>query len=401
MGRRAKSAEPAEGRVMKIAVVVSTFPPYQGGMGNMARSYAEGLSRLGHEVEVFCPAYRNVEKEPAAPYKVRRLKPRGTFRNSAFLPQLSGKTRGFDLVNLHYPFYGGAESVLFNKKIRGPRIPLVVNYQMDSVAKGWAGAAMAGYKKIMLPSVLKAAEKVIVTSFDYAAHSAVAPAFHQHPEKFAAIPPGVNTSVFAPRPKSPELQSRYGFRPQDRIVLFVGGLDRAHAFKGVDFLLQTWAEAKPRDAKLLVVGRGDLQEKYLRTAAVLGIAAEVVFDDRIGENGLPGIYNLADLFVLPSVDRSEAFGIVLIEALASGVPVLASDLPGVRSVVENGQNGFTFGVKNRADLSVKLIAGLEDEPLRRRMAAAAREIAVSKYEQTVVWAEVERIFKNAAGSSPS
>jgi len=384
---------------MKIAVIVSTFPPYQGGMGNMARSYAEGLSRLGHEVEVFCPAYRKVEEEPAASYKVRRLKPRGMFRNSAFLPQLSGKTRGFDLVNLHYPFYGGAESVVFNKKTRGRRIPLVVNYQMDSVAKGWTGAAMAGYGKIMLPSVLKAAEKVIVTSLDYAAHSAVAPAFRRHPEKFAAVPPGVDTSVFTPRPKSPELLSRYGFRPQDRIVLFVGGLDRAHAFKGVDFLLETWAEAKPRDARLLVVGRGDLRGKYLRTAADMGIAADVVFDDGVGENGLPAVYNLADLFVLPSVDRSEAIGIVLLEALASGVPLLASALPGVRSVVENGRNGFTFGVKDRADLAAKLVFCLEDEPLRRRMASAAREIAVSKYEQTAVWAEVERVFKSAAAES--
>ncbi|MHB8056014.1 MAG: glycosyltransferase family 4 protein [Candidatus Aminicenantales bacterium] len=377
---------------MKIAIVVSTFPPYQGGMGNMARSYAEGLSRCGHEVEVFCPAYRNIEEEPAAAYKVRRLKPCGKFRNSAFLPQLAGMMRGFNLINLHYPFYGGAESVFFNKKTRGRRIPLVVNYQMDAVAKGWAGVAMAGHQKIMLPSVLKAAEKVIVTSFDYAAHSAAAPAFRRHPEKFAAIPPGVDTSIFAPRPKSPELLSRYGFRPQERIVLFVGGLDRAHAFKGVDFLLKTWAEEKPRDARLLIVGRGDLRTKYIRTAADLGIAAEVFFDDGVGENELPAVYNLADLFVLPSVDSSEAIGIVLLEALASGVPLLASALPGVRSVVENGRNGFTFGVEDGADLSAKLTVCLDDEPLRRRMASTAREIAVLKYEQTAVWAAVENVF---------
>ncbi|MCX6565182.1 MAG: glycosyltransferase family 4 protein [Candidatus Aminicenantes bacterium] len=384
---------------MKIAVVVSTFPPYRGGMGNMARSYALGLSGYGHDVEVFCPAYRHIGGEPAAPYKVHRLKAWGNFRNSAFLPQLFARLSRFDVVNLHYPFYGGAESVLFNKKIRGAKQPLVVNYQMDSVGKGWVGAAMAGYRNLLLPSVLKAADKVIVTSPDYAAHSAAARTFRRHREKFTAVPPGVDTSVFAPRPKSPELLSRYGFRPQDRVVLFVGGLDRAHAFKGVDFLLETWAEAKPREAKLLVVGRGDLRERYLRTATDRGIEAEVVFDDGVGENGLPAVYNLADLFVLPSVDRSEAFGIVLIEALASGLPVLASNLPGVRSVIENGRNGFTFGVKDRADLSARLTLCLEDEPLRRRMASAAREIAVSKYEQTAVWAEVERVFKSAAAGS--
>ena len=188
---------------MRIAVIVSTFPPYRGGMGNMARSYADGLSRLGHDVTVFCPAYRPAEKEPDAPYRVRRMKPPVKFRNSAFLPQLGPETRGFDLVNLHYPFFGGAEAVLLNKKTLGRRMPLVVNYQMDPLAGGWAGAAMAAYTKTVLPAVLKAADRVIVTSLDYAAHSAAAPALRRHPEKFEAVPPGVDTSVFKPRPIDP------------------------------------------------------------------------------------------------------------------------------------------------------------------------------------------------------
>jgi len=381
---------------MRIAVIVSTFPPYRGGMGNMARSYADGLSRLGHDVTVFCPAYRPAEKEPDAPYRVRRMKPPVKFRNSAFLPQLGPETRGFDLVNLHYPFFGGAEAVLLNKKTLGRRMPLVVNYQMDPLAGGWAGAAMAAYTKTVLPAVLKAADRVIVTSLDYAAHSAAAPALRRHPEKFEAVPPGVDTSVFKPRPIDPALRARYKLGPRDRVVLFVGGLDRAHAFKGVGFLLETWAAAKPGNARLLVVGRGDLRNRYVQAAADLGIAPDVIFDDGVGEDGLPAVYNLADLFVLPSLDRSEAIGIVQIEALSSGVPLLASALPGVRTVVENGRTGFTFEVGNRAGLAARLKAVLEDEPLRRRMSAAAREAALAKYEQGAVWAAVEKTFKRAA-----
>jgi len=362
----------------------------------MARSYADGLSRLGHDVTVFCPAYRPAEKEPDAPYRVRRMKPPVKFRNSAFLPQLGPETRGFDLVNLHYPFFGGAEAVLLNKKTLGRRMPLVVNYQMDPLAGGWAGAAMAAYTKAVLPAVLKAADRVIVTSLDYAAHSAAAPALRRHPEKFEAVPPGVDTSVFKPRPIDPALRARYKLGPRDRVVLFVGGLDRAHAFKGVGFLLETWAAAKPGNARLLVVGRGDLRNRYVQAAADLGIAPDVIFDDGVGEDGLPAVYNLADLFVLPSLDRSEAIGIVQIEALSSGVPLLASALPGVRTVVENGRTGFTFEVGNRAGLAARLKAVLEDEPLRRRMSAAAREAALAKYEQGAVWAAVEKTFKRAA-----
>ncbi len=380
---------------MKIAVVVSTFPPYRGGMGNMARSYALELSRRGHDVDVFCPTYGPIEEPPAEPFQIHRLKPRIAFRNSAFVPQLYGALKRFDVVNLHYPFYGGAEAVLRLKKARKARLPLVVNFQMDTFGRGPVGWGMAGYAQFVLPAVLKAADRVIVTSFDYAAHSGAASAFRERPEIFSAVPPGVDVEKFTPRPKNPDRLEKYGIRPGERVVLFVGGLDTAHAFKGVDFLLETWALMNKRKAKLVIVGRGNLRDRYLRQAADLRIAENVVFDADIGEEDLPAVYNLADLFVLPSINRSEAFGIVLIEALASGVPILAADLPGVRSVVEDGRNGFTFRVKDRADLAAKMNIVLDNEELRIQLAAWARTIAVSRYNQTTVGAEVERIMAEA------
>jgi glycosyltransferase involved in cell wall biosynthesis len=205
----------------------------------------------------------------------------------------------------------------------------------------------------------------------------------------------VDVEKFTPRPKNPDRLEKYGIRPGERVVLFVGGLDTAHAFKGVDFLLETWALMNKRKAKLVIVGRGNLRDRYLRQAADLRIAEHVVFDADIGEEDLPAVYNLADLFVLPSINRSEAFGIVLIEALASGVPILAADLPGVRSVVEDGRNGFTFRVKDRADLAAKMNIVLDNEELRIQLAAWARTIAVSRYNQTTVGAEVERIMAEA------
>ena len=395
MGRSPAVLPPGQRRAMKIAVVVSTFPPYQGGMGNMARSYALGLAQRGHDVEVFCPAYQRIVEEPAAPFRVHRLKPRGTFRNSAFLPPLLGRLSRFDVINLHYPFYGGAESVLFLKKIRTSRLALVINFQMDSIGKGLIGLGMEAYAKTILPLALKAADRVIVTSFDYAAHSTAASVFQDRPEKFVAIPPGVDVEKFTPRTKSRELLSKFGFKYEDRIVLFVGGLDSAHAFKGVDFLIKTWARLKLPETKLLIVGRGNLRENYIRLAADSGISSTVFFDREVRGEDLPAVYNLADMAVLPSVDRSEAFGIVLLEAMASGVPILASNLPGVRSVVEEGRNGFIFRVKDRDDLSEKLALLIKNTELRARMGVDARTIAVSRYNQDVVWAEVELTMNSA------
>lgn len=362
----------------------------------MARSYAEGLSRHGHDVVVFCPAGRRVKPEPSASYGIHRLKPWGRFRNSAFLPQLSARLAGFDLVNLHYPFYGGAEFALLNKKLRGTKQALVLNFQMDNFGTGLAGLIQDAYRHLLLPSMITAADRVIVTSFDYAAHSSVAGFVRRFPGKFAAVPPGVDTDRFAPGPNNREHPSSRRIASDGDLVLFVGGLDQAHAFKGVGFLLETWARMDRRNRTLLVVGRGNLRERYIRRAAALGLAESVVFDDTVGDADLPGVYRSADLVVLPSLDRSEAFGIVLIEALASGVPVVAADLPGVRSVVENGTNGFTFKVGDSLDLAAKIDLCLKDQLLHDRMAAAARAAALSRYRESALWAEIDRMMKEAA-----
>lgn len=380
---------------MKIAVVVSTFPPYQGGMGNMARSYALGLSRHGHDVAVFCPAGPREAAEPPAPYAVHRLKPWGRIRNSAFLPQLAARLARFDLVNLHYPFYGGAESVLLNKRLRGERQSLVLNFQMDNFGEGLTGFVQDAYRKCLLPSILKASDRVIVTSLDYAAHSSVAGFARRFPEKFAAIPPGVDTDRFMPGTKEGEIRPPRRIAPDHDLVLFVGGLDQAHAFKGIGFLLETWARMNHPKRTLAVVGRGDLREGYIRQAAALGLAGSVIFDDTVGEADLPSLYREADLVVLPSLDRSEAFGIVLIEALASGVPVVAADLPGVRSVVETGKTGYTFKVGDTLDLAAKINLCLKDKSARSRMAAAARDSALARFRESTLWAEINRIMIEA------
>ena len=113
---------------MKIAQVVCTFPPYQGGIGNSVYNISDILSDLGHEVTVFTPDYNlPVEAEAFSDelsaaegkFKVKRLRPLIRIGNAALLPQLFFKLRGFDIVHLHYPFYGAVKAILTRKLLLG------------------------------------------------------------------------------------------------------------------------------------------------------------------------------------------------------------------------------------------------------------------------------------------
>jgi glycosyltransferase involved in cell wall biosynthesis len=174
-------------------------------------------------------------------------------------------------------------------------------------------------------------------------------------------------------------------------------MDRPHAFKGVGFLLDAWGRLGLAGTKLVLVGQGELRPSYLDRATALGLSKSVVFSGPVEDEDLPRLYTLADLLVLPSLDRSEAFGLVLLEAMASGRPVIASALPGVRSVFEDGKEGFLFPAGDENAFLAKLRLLLGDDGLRARMGAAGRGRAVSTYAQEVVWRRLERVFLEVLG----
>jgi glycosyltransferase involved in cell wall biosynthesis len=242
---------------------------------------------------------------------------------------------------------------------------LVVQYHMDLVGDGWRGAVFAAYQRWVLPRVLAAADRVVVSSLDYARHGALAPYIKQLGERLVEIPIGVDVERFK------QNAERKTQNAEPFTVLFVGGLDRAHVFKGVPVLLD--AVARTVGVQLHVVGDGDLRPVYEQRARELGISDRVEFLGSISDDELPDIYRSADVLVLPSTSRSEAFGVVLLEAMASGIPVITSDLPGVRTVVADGETGFVVSPGNAQSLVQRLQALAGDRSLCRQMGMAARE----------------------------
>lgn len=344
---------------MRVAVVVSTFPPYKGGMGNAAAAHAEALKSAGHEVVVLSPGHD--------------LTPLFRIGNSACVPQLLWKLRGFDAVELHYPFFGGAEWVWFWKKIFGRRQRLIIMYHMDALGVGISALIFRLYRTLFLKPILSAADVILTSSRDYLSLSQAS--FISKDARVCEIPFGVDTERFHPATSSTR-----------NVVLFVGGLDRAHYFKGVPVLLEAFARVAraSSEARLIIAGDGDLRVEYEDRSAALGLHEQVRFVGRVSDSDLPDLYRSATLHVLPSVGGGEAFGIVTAEAAASGIPSIVSDLPGVRSVIEHNVTGLGVPASDVTALADAILKLLGNHALAEAMGRSARERATRLYSSDAV-----------------
>ena len=174
----------------------------------------------------------------------------------------------------------------------------------------------------------------------------------------------------------------------------MGALDKAHYFKEINILLQSVNKiADSDDFRLVIVGDGDLRGSYESLVDSLGMNNKVIFVGFIPDNLLPKYYSVADMFVLPSTDKSEAFGIVSLEAMSSGVPVIAADLPGARSVVDKKETGLLVkpsSVDNLADM-IKYL--LKNPKIAKSLGKAGREKVLKMYTWEKIGYKLDNIFR--------
>ncbi len=375
---------------MRIAQIVCTFPPYYGGMGNSAYELSAGLIARGHDVTVYTPEYggHNPENFEFAKY----IKPTLSYGNAARLSGIQKELADFDVLHLHYPFFGTA-GIARKWKLKHPEKTLVITYHMDPRAPSWKGLVFAMYAKIWMPRILRAADAIIGSTFDYIENSDARKIFLENKSKWHEIPFGVDIQRFAPREKPIELFVQHDLNIQNPTVLFVGGMDIAHTFKGISILLQAIKRVRETipNIQLVLVGDGEERHNFEMLARGMGLAKCVRFVGRASNEELPLYYNMADVFVLPSIHQGEAFGMVLLEAFSSSVPVVASDIPGVRTVAERA--GTTVERKNPRALAEAIIdyfsLSIEDQNALKKQ---ARKVVEEKFSWDQVVTEHEKLY---------
>lgn len=372
---------PTRGHSLRIAHVTATFPPYYAGTGNVCYHNARLLAERGHQVTVLTARWPGTPDDPPG-VTVKRLPGVVQVGNAVLLPGLIPALRRFDLIHLHYPFIGGGDLTALLARVR--RIPLVVTYHNDLRAPGLRGAMFSLYERTAARAILGAARRIAVVADGYGEASPLLRRLSPLPGRVVELPNGVDAEAFRPGLDGSAVRARFGVPATAVVLLFAGGLDTAHHFKRVDLLLRAVASVRDRELWTLIAGDGDLRPQFEALAAALGIAERVRFTGGMAHRELPRVFAAADALVLPS-DGTESFGMVLIEAMATGIPVIATDLPGVRDVVDRGRDGF-LATPGDLDSLTGALSELVSLPDARRWAMGAQGRA--KVERRYAWPRI-------------
>lgn len=286
-----------------------------------------------------------------------------------------------DIINIHTPVPGMGEMAAL---VAG-RVPVVVTYHAGSMKKGspFTDPLIVLYEHAILPRLLRRAARIVCSS------DAIRTDFlRRYANKSITIPPAVDTDVF-----SPSTASR-----QAGTVLFVASdLTRATAYKGLFTLIQAMEllRSKGTPTRLQVVGDGDMRKEYETTSATLGLAPSVKFLGRLSGSALTEAYQRADMFVLPT--SNDSYPSVILEAMASGLPVISTTVGDIPRMIDDGKTGFCVEPADSVALAEKMEQLLCDPARRGKFGAAGR----AKIEAEMDWGEratrYDELFRSVIG----
>jgi len=275
------------------------------------------------------------------------------------------RRRPFDLVHLHFP----ADPMAHLSTVLLPRrVKRIVSWHSDIVRQ----KKLFSFYRPFLDRLVRSADAIIVATPAHISSSGQLSAVNNR-NVFHVVPYGIDVSRFRNRPPlADELRHKYGGK------FLVFALGRHVYYKGFEFLIRSLASVP--DAELVLGGKGPLTRDLARIALEAGVATRVHFAGRIPEAKLPAYYHACDAFCLPSMEPAEAFGIVQIEAMATGKPVVCCELHnGVTWVNQDGITGLVVPPADPAALAAALNRLRTNVDLRQRLGEQGRGRAAKEF----------------------
>jgi rhamnosyl/mannosyltransferase len=372
---------------MNLLHIYKDYYPVLGGIENHVRILAEAQAARGHAVTVLVANQaHHTTVQPLNGVRVIKAARWGTLASTPISPALflqAGRLKA-DIAHLHFPHPPGE---LANWLLH-PARRTVISYHSDVIRQ----AGLLRFYKPLLRQVLKRADAIIVGSPPMKNSLYLA----EHQAKLQIIPYGVPLDRFVASPTAAELDRVTARYPAVTTslpkLLFVG---RLRYYKGLNVLLDALPDLQ---AQLLVVGIGPMSNEWQAHAQRCGVADRVAWLGEVPDADLPALYHLAQLFVLPATHPSEAFGLVQVEAMASGIPTVCTELgTGTSWVTLDGQTGFVVPPHDPAALAAAINQLLQDDRLREKLGRAAQARAYAEFtvERMIdrVYAEYERLLR--------
>ncbi len=366
---------------MRVLHVGKFYPPVRGGIETVLAALCEGTARRWRVRAVVAQPGRRTTRERRNGVEVVRVGTLARALSVSLGPALARELwrERVDCVVLHEP--NPPAGTLLALHTPAPR--LIVWHHSDIVRPAWANATYGRVQRVLY----RRADCVIVSAPPMAESAGVAAA-----RRVEIVPYGVALAPLLSASASADAALQPLARVPRPRVLFVG---RLVYYKGLTVLLQAMVAV---GAGLVIAGDGPLAGALRTRAGALGLADQVVFLGGLSDEAIRQLYRACDVFVLPSTERTEAFGLVQVEAMACGLPVVSTDLPtGVPWVNAHGVTGLVVPPGDAGALADALRRLLADPALRAELGQAGRRRAVQHFEESRMVERFVEIVESLAG----
>lgn len=387
---------------MDICIATWEFPPrIVGGIARHCNGLAKALAHSGHEVHVvtldFPGAPDHEEVEGVKIYRAATELGHPNFLTWALLfnhfmeKKIAGVSSkvGFDVVHVH-DWLTGFAGISFKHQMEKPLVATIHGTEVGR-AQGLHNPDSFTIDGIEWWTTYEA-DKVIVTSSSMKGE--IQGHFHLPQEKIAIIPNGIDPERYNASVDRSAVRGRYGVNPHEKLVLCVG---RLVPQKGIEYLIRAVPRIAQRfhESKFIIVGEGWFRGYLEQVARSTGQQWKITFTGWIPDHELIALLNSADVLVVPSI--YEPFGIVALEGMAAGVPVVASDIGGLAEIVEHERTGILAYSRNPDSIAWAVGRILSDPGHSNWLVQNAREMVQKTYSWEAIAMRTAEIYRELVG----